>query len=58
MKFYSKAQTLSKLKIKGAIIPNLLIFWNKDFKKDKKKVLQKISKTFKKERIINIWLSK
>tara|TARA_Y100000741_G_scaffold360868_1_gene343853 strand:- start:3658 stop:5961 length:2304 start_codon:yes stop_codon:yes gene_type:complete len=52
MKFYSKAQTLSKLKIKGAIIPNLLIFWNKDFKKDKKKVLQKISKTFKKERII------
>ena len=41
MKFYSKAQTLSKLKIKGAIIPNLLIFWNKDFKKDKKKFYKK-----------------
>ena len=38
MKFYSKAKTLDKIKIKEAIIPKLLIFKVHEFENNKSKI--------------------
>ena len=48
MKFYSKAKTLERIKIKDAVIPKLLIFQVHKFKKNKSKILNLIKSTFKK----------
>ena len=48
MKFYSKAKTLERIKIKDAVIPKLLIFQVHKFKKNKSKILNLITSTFKK----------
>lgn len=46
MKFYSKAETLNKLKLKNAIIPKLNIIKFKDFQINEKKILNKIKSNF------------
>ena len=46
MKFYSKAKTLDKIKIKEAIIPKLLIFKVHEFENNKSKILKKIRSYF------------
>ena len=51
MEFKTKAQTLKNLKIKEAIIPKLLIFDSNDFKKNKNKILNKVTKIFYKKKI-------
>ena len=48
MKFKSKSETLKDLKLKKAIIPDLIIFKCKDYLNNEKKIISKISKKFKK----------
>jgi phosphohistidine swiveling domain-containing protein len=48
MKIVSKARTLDKLKIKGAIIPQLKIFQSRNFLNNKEKITSKIKNNFKK----------
>ena len=47
MKFKSKASTLDQIKVKKIKIPSFFFFRVKDYKKNKKKYLYKISKKFK-----------
>ena len=46
MKFKSKSQTLKSLKLKNAIIPNLVIFKCKDYIKNNKNIISKINQKF------------
>ena len=52
IKFQSKAQTLEKLKIKGAIIPKMKIFKVNTFLKNKKIVFNYIHKNFRGKKIV------
>ena len=47
MKFFSKAHTLKKLKIKNAIIPKIHIFKFTEYKLSPQKVLKKINLAYK-----------
>ena len=49
MYFSTKGKTLLKLKRKGFNVPNLLIFTQEQFKKNKFEILKKIKKSFKKK---------
>jgi phosphohistidine swiveling domain-containing protein len=49
MKFYSKAKTLKKIKLKQVNIPKLIIFKVRDYKRNKSKILNQIKSTFKKK---------
>ena len=51
MKFYSKALTLKKIKVKNAIIPKLIIINFNDYYKNPQKVNQLIYKTFKNKKV-------
>ena len=47
----SKANTLKKIKVKSAEIPQLFSFTEKEFKEKRKKILLKIKKNFKSKNI-------
>jgi hypothetical protein len=46
MNFTSKANTLKSLKLKNAFVPFFLVFKVKDFRKNKKKIINLIIQTF------------
>ena len=52
MKFYNKAITLKKIKIKEAIIPPFIFFKAEKYKKQKKEFLLDIKKKFNNKKII------
>ena len=52
MKFYNKAITLKKIKCKNGIIPKFLIVNVSDFLKNKKNILKKIIKNFKRNNLL------
>ena len=52
MKFYNKAKTLEKIKCKNASVPKLLIINVKDFLKNKKNILKKITNNFSKKSLL------
>ena len=52
MKFYNKAITLQKLKVKNAIIPPFIFFKVKKYIKQSDKVISEIKKKFKNKKII------
>ena len=52
MQFESKANTLKNLKLKYGYIPNFLVFTFINYKKNKKKIIDKIIKKFKAKKLI------
>ena len=52
MKFYNKALTLKKIRTKKAIIPQLIIIKGKDFYKNKKQIIKKITSFLKNNLLI------
>ena len=52
LKFSSKARTLKKIKLRNAKILPMYIFCEGDYKKSKKKIIDKIYKKFDKKIII------